>query len=518
MHPNFDDSMGFKNIGIFFFLFMFCFSLQGQDKVPSTELLSPRDAVYNHLYYLQGETYQPQKAKTSLFPEKGIDLEQNSILLKQILDGKGLYVALSKIPKEADYLNEDKKNIYVLFPNELPEVFVQKYEGEWLYSEETVEMIPILHKKMYPYGSGYLLKILPAIGTGKFLGVKTWQYLGIAIYLLIGFIIFFILTRISDIVIGGISNSKLGRAFPDENLIHSISKLIAYVIIISLFILFLPVLQLPINFSRFLFIALDILRYSFAIILALRVLDFIMIFVGKAVSETETKMDDQLQVIIKRAIQIGIVIFGLIAILSRLDINVTALLAGASIGGLAIALAAQDTVKNLLGAVMIFVDKPFDIGDYVITGSATGVIHEVGFRSTKLMASDTSIISVPNGKLADEVINNLGKRVYRRYRTNIGVTYSTSPELINKFTEGIREIFNAHDKLLTEKTAIHLSEFSASSLDILVQGFIDVNSWSEEMEIKHGLMIDIIKLADELGVNFAFPSQELYIKELPKNN
>ncbi|MGB1217732.1 MAG: mechanosensitive ion channel family protein, partial [Saprospiraceae bacterium] len=401
-------------------------------------------------------------AKLSLHKEQGVNIEKQSILLKQILDGKGLYVILSKIPKEADFQNDNKKSTYVLFPNELPEVYVQKYGDKWLYSEETVEMLPILHKNMYPYGSSYLLKVLPAAGTGKFLGIQVWQYLGIAVYLILGFIFFNILTLISDLIIKGIFNSRLKNSVPDKKLIHSISKLISYIAIISLIILFLPVLQLPIKFSRFLFIALDILRYSFAIVLALRVLDFIMVFVGKAVSETETKMDDQLQVIIRRAIQIAIVIFGFIAILSRLDINVTALLAGVSIGGLAIALAAQDTVKNLLGAAMIFVDKPFDIGDYVITGSVTGVIHEVGFRSTKLMASDTSIISVPNGKLADEVINNLGKRVYRRYRTSVGITYSTSPNLINKFTEGIKKIFNANDKILSEKTSIYLNEFSAS--------------------------------------------------------
>ncbi len=185
------------------------------------------------------------------------------------------------------------------------------------------------------------------------------------------------------------------------------------------------------------------------------------------------------------------------------------MLAGVSIGGLAIALAAQDSVKNLIGALMIFIDRPFDVGDYIIAGSVQGVVQEVGFRSTKLLASDTSMISVPNGKVADEVINNLGRRVYRRYRTQLGIDYTTSPELIDMFVEGVEEILRVHPHTLDEKTEVHLSNFGVSSLEVFLQTFFVVDNWTDELRTKHKLMLDIIQLARILQIDFALPSRNV---------
>ncbi|MGK0389281.1 MAG: MscS family membrane protein [Maribacter sp.] len=497
---------------------LFCLVTFAQEGPIDITLSSPHNTIYNQLYYLQADSYQPDKSALMIYGKSGVEAEGIAIKIKQVFDSKNLYVTISTLPKDSLYQDSLGRHIYYLFPEKLPEINIKKYDNKWYYSEETVELIPLLHGNLYPYGSAILLDIFPQMGTGRFLGIMIWQYIGFGLFLLTGFFLFFLFSKIIDLILLAITKSKIDDQFSDMDLIHKIGKFISFIFIIKLFNLFLPVLQLPIHISSGLYLILDVLKYCFFIYLTLRIFDFLMFFLMKATDKTESRMDDQLLLILKKGVQIAIVIFGIIAILNRLDINVTALIAGVSIGGLAIALAAQDSVKNLIGAFMIFLDRPFDVGDFIIAGSVQGVVQAVGFRSTRLQASDTSIISVPNGKIADEVINNLGRRVYRRYRTQLGIKYDTPSELIELFIEGVQDILRLHPDTLDEKTQVHLNSFGASSLDIFMQTFFTVDSWSEESKGKQMLMLQIIQLAQELDVEFAFPSQSIYMEKGSNEN
>ncbi len=505
-----------KNIYITILLLFLGIILMGQNTSKDGKAFtSPHDVIYNHLYYLQPDTYQPKISAKSIANEGGEVAEEQAIKIKQILDAKGLFVVMSKIPghNTKDTIEE---NTYILFPDEFPEIYVEKRNGRWLYSNETIEMIPLLHKKLYPFGSDALLNVFPKFGNGNFLGLKVWQYIGFGIFLISALLFFLFVSKIIDFILSRMAKTRLGQEFGDHDFVHKMARLLGLILAVSMLDLFLPVLQLPIHVSRFIYLLLDVLKYVFVLLLGLRIVDLLMAYAQKWAEKTESKMDDQLLLIAKRFLQIGVVVFGLISILNRLDVNVTALLAGVSIGGLAIALAAQDSVKNLIGALMIFIDRPFDVGDYIIAGSVQGVVQEVGFRSTKLLASDTSLISVPNGKVADEVVNNLGRRVYRRYRTQLGIKYDTPPELIGLFVEGTEEILRLHPHTLDEKTEVHLNNFGPSSLDVFMQTFFTVEGWSEELRSKHHLMLEIIRLAKMLGIEFAFPSQTLYIDKMPE--
>lgn len=488
-------------------------SLFSQEKWTSAKQNSPYETVYSHLYFLQSDSYnaiESAKTITGVGEEASIEL---AIQIKQILDAKNLFVATTKIPKDAAYKDSLGKHIYYLFPDQLPEVYLEKKGEKWYYSDETIELTPFLHKQLYPYGSSILLKFLPKMGTGKFLGVMIWKYLGFLIFLLLGALIYVVLVRVLDSMFTRLAKTRFNYDESDMDTIHQIAKFVCFLLILYLLKLFLPVLQFPIRLNGAIYLILDVLRYAFLIYLGLRIFDYVTNHLKKAMQRHESPMVDQLFNILKKAVQIAIVGIGVAAILGRLGVNVTALIAGASIGGLAIALASQDSVKNLIGAFMIFIDRPFDIGDYIISGGVQGVVQEVGFRSTRIQASDTSIISVPNGKIANETVNNLGRRVYRRYRTQIGITYDTPPEKLQLFIKGVEEILRLHPETLDEKTEVHLTEFGASSLNIFLQTFFNVASWSEELREKQRLMLNIIKLARELNVSFAFPTQTIHISK-----
>ena len=196
--------------------------------------------------------------------------------------------------------------------------------------------------------------------------------------------------------------------------------------------------------------------------------------------------------------------------------DVTTVIAGASIGGLAVALASQDTVRNLIGTFMIFLDKPFQIGDWIVGGGVEGTVEEVGFRSSRIRAADTSVFTIPNSKLSEIVINNLGLRLYRRYKTVLGIRYDTPPELIEAFVKGVRALVDTHPDTRSEDYNVEFTGFGNSALEILLNVYFKNPGWGKEQSSKHRLHIAIVKLAKELGVEFAFPSQTLMIEDFPE--
>lgn len=248
---------------------------------------------------------------------------------------------------------------------------------------------------------------------------------------------------------------------------------------------------------------------------AYRAIDIFMDVLARRATQTESKLDDSLVPLLRTAVRLFVTFVGLLFVLQNLDINVSSLIAGLGLGGLAIALAAQDTVRNLLGGVTIFADKPFEVGDWVVVDGVEGTVEAVGFRSTRVRTFYNSLISVPNGNLMDSGIDNMGQRRWRRYKTTLGVAYHTKPDQLQAFVEGIRAIIQANPGMRQDYYIVEFHGFGATSLDILVYCFIDAEDWNEELRTRHVLNLDIMRLAESLQVEFAFPTQTLHIARMP---
>ena len=230
---------------------------------------------------------------------------------------------------------------------------------------------------------------------------------------------------------------------------------------------------------------------------------------------THSRLDDQLVPILNNFFTGLVIIIGVFKLLNLFGVDTTTLIAGATIGGLAFALASQDTVKNLIGTIMIFLDKPFHIDDWIEAGEVVGTVERVGFRSTRVRAADTSVYQIPNSKLSEIVINNKGLRLYRRYNTNLGLRYDTPPELIEAFVNGVRKIVIEHPETRSDSYNVEFTCFGDSALLIMVNVYFKSLAWGVEQSSKHRLHIAIIKLAAELGVEFAFPSTTVTIEQFP---
>ena len=506
----------FKHLLILLLIPCFLWAQGSNDEVPVT-LESPYNTMYVHLFYLQNDSYQPRVAARTLYDVPDSTRRSRlAIKLKQILDGRGLYVHLNKIPQNPNYIDSTTQNaVFTPFPEEMPEIYLEKVDSLWYYSKETVSAIPNLHKKVYPYGTDKLLNLLPSLGHNEVLGLAMWQYLGLFVLLVLALLLHLIISRILNPIVRRLSRSRIYPSLVEKSLIHKITRILSILLILRFIRVFLPPLQLPIETINFAYITISIITTILFVLLAMRIIDVMMLYADKFTQKTESRLDEQLMPILKRTLQGIALLAGLVQILNVLDVNLTTLIAGISIGGLAVALAAQDTIKNLFGSLTIFMDKPFQIGDWINFSGVDGSVEEVGMRSTRVRTFANSLVYVPNGKLADMTINNYGERAYRRYSTKINITYDTPPAVIEKFVEGLREIVANHPHTRKDYFEIHLNDMSANSLDILFYVFFAVPTWPEELKARHEVLLAVIGLAETLGVSFAFPSTSVYVEKMP---
>ena len=504
---------------IWLFLFITCYS--NAQEIVEVDLSNPHATIYTHFYFLQNDSYQPKKAAATILGLSESKAIEKVLKIKKVLDGKGLSVDFNKIPSNPNYkdsIGYTTFHKYILFPQRMPKIYVEKIDNKWYYSSETVASIDQIYKEVFPWYVDKLQNLIPASGHKKFLGIELWQLLGIllllvmavVIFILIKKIAFFILRKIQHQITHRTSNLELDKVL--KKLAHPISLLISLAFIDKIF----PSLQFSLEVNTWVFLGLNIAETVFWIYVLLKLVKVVMRIYEEFTERTHSRLDDQLVPILNNFLKGLVLVFGLFKVLRLFGVDTTTLVAGATIGGLAFALASQDTVKNLIGTIMIFLDKPFHIDDWIEAGEISGTVEQVGFRSTIVRAADTSIYQVPNSKLSEIVINNKGLRLFRRYNTNLGVRYDTPPILIEAFVKGVREIIIAHPETRSDSYNVEFTGFGDSALLIMVNVYFKSLVWGVEQSSKHRLHMAIIKLAKELGVEFAFPSTTVTIEQFPE--
>jgi MscS family membrane protein len=352
------------------------------------------------------------------------------------------------------------------------------------------------------------------MGQSKYLGLYTWQIIGILIIILLSFIVHQVFTFLFERIIIVLLN-RYGYKEIAHGLIKPIAKPISYLVIFPILIVLIPVLQLPILLAKYIILALKALWPIFLTVVFYRLVDILGEYMFKAAKKTESTLDDQLVPLIRKVLKTFVIVIGVLFVLINLDISIIPFITGLSIGGLAFALAAQDTIKNFFGSLMIFVDKPFQVGQWITSGDIDGEVEEVGLRSTRVRTFRNSLIYVPNGVLADRTIDNHGLRTYRRFYTTLAITYDTPPRLIEVFIEGLNKIVAEHPHTRKDKYHIFMNEFGAFSLDIMFYIFFLAPNWALELQYRHEIILKILELAEKLNVRFAFPTSTLHMENFP---
>lgn len=484
------------------------------ERVVHLNLSSPYHTVLSHLYFLQEDSYHPDSAAYTLYVKdpKDESAQELAIQLKQYMDGAGYFIDLDLVPSETDFTDSvSGQQLYRVIP-EVPEVFVYKKGNRWVYSYATVKAIPGLHSELFPFGT---LDWLPKWSRGHFLGLHIWQWMGIILYLVLAVLLHKLLTMLVSTLLERFLKRFIQSDYTHE-FFEKVARPISFVVLFYTVFAFTSALQLPIELNQWVVLAFRIMIPVFWMFIGIQAVNLVMAVFQKRAEATETTLDDQLVPLLRRLGHFIVAIVFLIVILNVLRVNINALLGGLAFGSLALALAAQDTVKNLFGSILIFVDRPFQIGDWIIVGDHEGVVEEVSVRSTRIRTFANSLIYIPNGNLADSAINNMGVRTYRRFTTRVGVTYDTPPDLLEIFVEGIRDLIKYHPTTRKDYFEVHFNEMGDSSLQILIYAFFEVPTWTDELAGKQRLLLGIMRLAEDLGISFAFPTQTLHIETFPE--
>lgn len=237
------------------------------------------------------------------------------------------------------------------------------------------------------------------------------------------------------------------------------------------------------------------------------------IWLARMAVKTESKLDDMLAPVLRKSLRVTVVILVMVQIAQILsDKPITSIIAGLGVGGLAVALAAQDSVKNFFGSIVLFVDKPFEIGDRVVIDGHDGPVEEVGLRSTKIRTLDGHLITVPNGQLANKTIQNIGKRPYIRRIANLTITYDSPPEKIDRGLDILKEILNNHEGMHEDfPPRIFFNEFNAASLNIMVIYWYHPPNYWDYMAFTEKFNKEVFRRFNEEEIDFAFPTQTLYL-------
>ncbi|HVY70610.1 MAG TPA: mechanosensitive ion channel family protein [Verrucomicrobiae bacterium] len=225
----------------------------------------------------------------------------------------------------------------------------------------------------------------------------------------------------------------------------------------------------------------------------------------------EGVLDMQLFPVIRKSLKVFVVLVAVLVTAQNLGINVTGLLASLSIGGLAVGLAAQDTLSNLFGAVALFADKPFRIGDRIQIDAIDGMVEAIGLRSTRIRHLDGYLVTVPNRTMANASLTNISRRPNIKTVMNIGVTYDTKADTVERAMQIIEEIFRPHPK--TSDLIISFNKFESSSLNILVVHWWESTDFKEYLLQFQKLNLELKRRFDAESINFAFPTQTVHLKQ-----
>jgi len=226
---------------------------------------------------------------------------------------------------------------------------------------------------------------------------------------------------------------------------------------------------------------------------------------------TDTRFDDLLVPLVSKSLKLFALCVGFLTAAQTFDLPILGLMGGLGLGGAALALASKDAVANFFGSITVLFDRPFEVGDWIITTGAEGTVEAVGFRSTRIRTFYNSMITLPNSLLTTSIVDNMGRRRFRRIKTTLGLQYDTTPDQLDAFCEGIRELIRNHPYTRKDYYHVYFNDFGPSSLNILLYCFVACPDWAIELRERHRLLADIVRLAKKLGVHFAFPTRTVHL-------
>lgn len=447
----------------------------------------------------------------SLWETKGPEL---AIHLKNVID-RVAYIDIETVPDDPD------GEPWVFYSSPEGEISIARNKtGRWLFTRGTVASIPTLLRALESRDvvteaqgdpiieSRYqrARRHVPTLMRGSFLWIEHWQWIALILCTIVGLVLW----RGAALLLSATVGSLIRRRWESltEPDVRKGFNPVGMLLMAILWLTALSWMGLPLWMHT---VLLVVMRFVFVIAVVLAVfglLELFMLSLRKRASMAESTIDLLLVPLVRTSMRIIIVIMAIAVFAANFDIEITGLLAGLGLGGVAIALAAKDTLGNFFGSLTVILDKPFRAGDWVKIGTVEGKVEEVGLRSTRIRTLDDSLVTMPNLTLTATAVENLGMRRWRRWKTLIHLSQATPPELIEKFCAGILELVKARPSTMRQDRATAaLNGFSAGAIDVSLVLHFEAPDTPTENRLKHEFGLEILRLAKRLEVEFANGSQ-----------
>jgi len=483
---------------------------------------SPRSAVRGYLEACRAGDYRRAASHLDLSESDRSQLDGDGPVLarhlKVVLD-RSLWIELESLSDEAEGLADDRlpsgvdRLGTVRTSRGEVDVLVHRVSGAdgekvWLISPSTVERIPSLYAE---FGYGALGEFLPEeFFVVRFLEVELWQWIGIALMVVLACSAGYLATRI----LYRAARPLVSRTESDldDRLLGLTAPPVRWLAALLFFAVGVLPLGLAIPAQRL----LGRLEVGATLILVgwlvLRVVDVAFDALQARLERQERRALVAILPLGRKTAKAVVIVLAVIVMLQQAGLNVTGLIAGLGVGGLAVALAAQRTLENLFGGVTLTADQPVRVGDFCKFGDRVGTIEDVGLRSTRIRTLDRTLVTVPNAQFSQIEIENFASRDRIRLHFVLGLRYETTPDQLRHVLTELRKLLIAHPKIHPDPARVRFTSFGAYALDVEVFAYVTTTDWNEFLAVREDVYLRMMDIVEDSGTGFAFPSQTLYLR------
>jgi MscS family membrane protein len=381
-------------------------------------------------------------------------------------------------------------------------------ERVWKIAAATVERVPALYAEL---GYGAFEEWLPdPFFDWSFAEIQLWQWIGLVALVVAAWAVSWLLVRAAMRIIQPLARRSVTTI--DDQLMENGAAPLRFLFGLGLFTLGVVALRLSVPAEAFLLDAVQALVVVAIVYLAFRLVDIFSRW-------SQDRLLDRGQVaavgmlpLARKTAKVFLAALGLLAVLQNVGVNVTALIAGLGVGGLAIALAAQKSIENLFGGMTLVVDQPVRVGDFCRFGDQVGTVEAVGLRSTRLRTLDRTVVTIPNAQFSEMKLETFAARDKIRMIFKIGLRYETTPDQVRWILVELRKLLYAHPRVHEDPARIRFVGFGAYSLDLEVFAYAVTDDFNEFLAIQEDVLLRIMDVVEASGSGFAFPSQTLYME------
>lgn len=433
--------------------------------------------------------------------ERGVQLSQQLVKI----------IESAQIDTSALNFDPDAQRVVVYKQPDGKGISLEKQvDGRWLISADTVANIPEMYGVLTDKGRIQVRRI--AALDFVFLGLSGEQWVGLAVLPLIAYLLGKLFVLFARAALGRLQRrEELEQVVKRPSVLKPIGRVVTALAIWA----GLPGLALPDGLLVVLIVLVKVSVTTTLIQSLLGLTDAASDYAVALSTRRTARFDNMLIPLVRRTLKTVIVILGLLFLAQNLNIQVWSLFAGFSVVGAMVALAGQDVVKNLFGSITVFTDRPFRVGDSIKVEGIEGVVEDVGFRSTRLRSPLGSLITLPNSRLTTAAVDNIGVKQFRVFNKRLRVPWTTSPDRLEAFCEGVRELIRNHPYTRKEAFQVWVNDVNDFALEILIDVAWLVPDTNTELRERHRFLMDVHRLARDLEIQFAYPTQRVVMTADP---